>query len=65
MPYPHGEGRLLHAYGLLRARQGQPVQARERLEGALAIFRRLGARPDIERAERDMAALQAANATPG
>jgi hypothetical protein len=57
MPYPHGEGRLLHVYGLLHARQGEPARARERLDAALAIFTRLGARPDVEVVARDIAAL--------
>jgi tetratricopeptide (TPR) repeat protein len=41
--YPHGEALVQHAYGLLKARTGAPVQARERLEAARAIFARLGA----------------------
>jgi tetratricopeptide (TPR) repeat protein len=57
MPYPHGEGRLLHVYGLLHALKGEPAQAREWLDAALAIFTRLGARKDVEWAERDLAAL--------
>ena len=51
MPYPYGEGRLLHVYGQMHAQKGEPGSARERLEAALAIFGRLGARPDMERAE--------------
>ena len=57
MPYPYAEARLLHVYGLLHAEQGEPEPARERQEAALAIFRRLGARKDIERVEQDIAAL--------
>jgi tetratricopeptide (TPR) repeat protein len=57
MPLPYMEGRLLHAYGQLHARRGEPGQAREQLEAALAIFRRLGARPDAGRVEQDIAAL--------
>jgi tetratricopeptide (TPR) repeat protein len=57
MPYPHGEGRLLQVYGQLHSRKGELVQARERLEAAVAIFRRLGACKDVEWAERDLAAL--------
>jgi hypothetical protein len=57
MPYPHGEGRLLHVHGLLHAQQGEVVQARERLETARGIFERLGARPDIERTEHLLATL--------
>jgi len=52
MSYPHAEGRLLHAYGQLRRATGEPDAARERLEAALTIFRRLGARVDAARVER-------------
>jgi tetratricopeptide (TPR) repeat protein/transcriptional regulator with XRE-family HTH domain len=58
MPSPYAEGRLLHAYGQLHVAKGEPVPARERLEAALAIFRRLGARKDAERADDDIANLQ-------
>jgi tetratricopeptide (TPR) repeat protein/transcriptional regulator with XRE-family HTH domain len=51
LPYPYGEARLLHVYGQMHAQKGEPGPARERLEDALAIFRRLGARKDAERAE--------------
>jgi hypothetical protein len=57
LPYPHGEGRLLQVHGLLHYRKGEQAQARERLDAALTIFRRLGARKDLEWAERDLAAL--------
>jgi hypothetical protein len=49
LPYVYGEARLLPVYGRLHAKQGQPEQARERLEAALAIFRRLGAQKDSAR----------------
>jgi hypothetical protein len=55
MPYPYGEGRLLHAAGEMHVRKGEPEPARQRLEAALAIFRRLGARKDAERVERALA----------
>jgi hypothetical protein len=55
MPYLYGESRLLHVYGQLHAQRGDLRAARERLEAALAIFRRLGARKDVERAEQDLA----------
>jgi tetratricopeptide (TPR) repeat protein len=51
-PYPYAEGRLLHDFGVLHLKRGQTEQARQRLEAALAIFRRLGARKHIERAEQ-------------
>jgi tetratricopeptide (TPR) repeat protein len=58
MPYPYAEGRLLHVYGQMHVAKGEPVPARERLEAALAIFQRLGARKDAERADADIANLQ-------
>ena len=58
LPYPYGEARLLHVYGQMHTQKGEPVPARERLEAALAIFRRLGARKDAERAEQAIVALQ-------
>jgi tetratricopeptide (TPR) repeat protein len=57
MPYPYGEARLLHVYGLLHKQRGEPQLARTRLEAALAIFRRLGARKDLERIEQVLATL--------
>jgi hypothetical protein len=58
MPYPYAEGRLMHAYGQLHLQKGEPRPARERLEEALAVFRHLGARKDIERVEQAIAAPQ-------
>jgi len=60
MSYPYAEARALYEYGVLRSRQGEPSQARERLEEALAIFRQLGAGKDVERTEEKLAALDAA-----
>ena len=57
MPYPYAEARLLHVHGQLLAVQGEPELARKRLEAALAIFRRLGARKDLERTEQLVATL--------
>jgi tetratricopeptide (TPR) repeat protein len=50
MPYPYAEARLLHVYGQLLATAGERGLAQERLEAALALFRRLGARKDLEQA---------------
>jgi tetratricopeptide (TPR) repeat protein len=58
MPYPYAEARLLHVYGQMHARKGEPEPARVRLEAALAIFERLGARKDTERVEQAIADLQ-------
>jgi tetratricopeptide (TPR) repeat protein/transcriptional regulator with XRE-family HTH domain len=55
MPYPYAEGRLLHVYGEMHAQKGEPEPARARLEAALAIFRRQGARKDTEQVARALA----------
>jgi tetratricopeptide (TPR) repeat protein len=52
MPYPYAEARLLHVYGQMLAAKAEPVSARERLEAALALFQRLGARRDAEWTEQ-------------
>jgi tetratricopeptide (TPR) repeat protein len=56
LPYPHGEGRLLEVCGRLHLDRGERAAARDRLAAALAIFRRLGARKDIEQTEQLLAA---------
>ncbi|HZS92214.1 MAG TPA: AAA family ATPase [Chloroflexota bacterium] len=55
MPYPYAEARLLHVYGQMHVQTGETEPARERMEAALVIFRRLGARKDIERVEQAIA----------
>jgi len=55
MPYPYAEARLLHAYGVMHSEQGEPDPARERLEAALTIFERLGARADSARTREALA----------
>jgi tetratricopeptide (TPR) repeat protein len=57
MPYPYAEARLLQVYGQMHAKRGAPDQARNQLAAALAIFRRLDARKDIERTEQLLTAL--------
>jgi transcriptional regulator with XRE-family HTH domain/tetratricopeptide (TPR) repeat protein len=57
MPYPYAEARLLHAYGEMHAKRGDGEAARERLEAALTIFRRLGALWYVERVERELVNL--------
>jgi tetratricopeptide (TPR) repeat protein/transcriptional regulator with XRE-family HTH domain len=49
---PYGEGRLLQVYGTLWAEAGDHFRARERLQAALTIFCRLGARKDVEWTEQ-------------
>jgi tetratricopeptide (TPR) repeat protein len=57
MPYPYAQARLLHVYGCLHSQKGEPEAARERLEVALALFRRLGARTDVALAEQALSTL--------
>jgi tetratricopeptide (TPR) repeat protein len=52
MRYPYAEGHALYELGRLSVSEGD---ASALFEEALAIFRRLGARPDIERTERALA----------
>jgi tetratricopeptide (TPR) repeat protein len=55
LPYPYAEARMLIQLGLLQKQRGEAQQAHERMEEALAIFRRLGARKDMERTEEVLA----------
>ncbi|HEX8918001.1 MAG TPA: tetratricopeptide repeat protein, partial [Chloroflexota bacterium] len=55
MPYPYLEAQILFEYGTLHARKDEPVQAQQRFEEALVIFRRLGAENDTQRTERVLA----------
>jgi tetratricopeptide (TPR) repeat protein len=57
MPYPYAEARILFQRGAMHLKQGEPEPARETLEAAQAIFRRLGARKDTERTEQLLATL--------
>ena len=55
MPYPYAEARALHEWGRIHGARGESGPARERLQAALHIFCRLGARPYIERTEQALA----------
>jgi len=55
MPYPYAEACMLETYGLMRRAQDEGGAARERIEAALALFARLGARKDIARVEQLLA----------
>jgi DNA-binding IclR family transcriptional regulator len=57
MSYPYAEALLLQLDGERLVAQGEPTRAWKRWEEALAIFRRLGARWDVEQVEQDIAAL--------
>jgi tetratricopeptide (TPR) repeat protein len=63
MPYPYAEARLLCVDGEMHMQKEEPDQAWKRLEAALAIFRRLGARKDAERTEQAIADLPCPNGT--
>jgi tetratricopeptide (TPR) repeat protein len=58
MPNPYAEARLLQVYGALLAGRGDLEPACTRLEEALTIFQRLGARKDDEEVERGLAAIR-------
>jgi hypothetical protein len=51
------EGQLLAIRGRVLAGRGEPESGRLRLEEALTILRRLGARADVVETERLVAAL--------
>jgi tetratricopeptide (TPR) repeat protein len=57
MSFPPAEAAILRDYGKMWAARGDRTRARQRLAEALAIFRRLGARIDVERTERALADL--------
>ncbi|HEX6751549.1 MAG TPA: tetratricopeptide repeat protein [Longimicrobium sp.] len=48
-----------HEYALFEAAMGHPESAVARLDEALAIYRRLGTRPEMEKAEREKVEIQA------
>jgi hypothetical protein len=61
MPCPYAEGRLRYARARLLADLGQVSHAIGELELAMTIFRGLGARPYLHKAERLAAALTSAS----
>jgi tetratricopeptide (TPR) repeat protein len=52
MPYPYSEACLLRAYAEMHAQKGEPEPARQRLEAAMTIFQRLGARHFVAEVEQ-------------
>jgi tetratricopeptide (TPR) repeat protein len=56
--YPYGEARLLQVAGDLYVQMGQPELARERLEAALALATRLGARRVVAQATHAISLLR-------
>jgi tetratricopeptide (TPR) repeat protein len=59
MPWPYAEARLRYARARAWSEHGQRSTAAQDLELALAIFRRLGARPYLDKAEQLAAGLTA------
>ncbi|PZR99009.1 MAG: hypothetical protein DLM70_16185, partial [Chloroflexi bacterium] len=57
LPYPYVEGRILVEMAAVHRQRGESEGERERLQEALAIFRRLGARKDVERVEEALSAI--------
>ena len=55
MPFPYGQARLLHAYGLLDRQQQDHAAAHAKFVQALAILERLGADNDADRLRRAIA----------
>jgi Flp pilus assembly protein TadD len=60
MPEPFNEAIARHDWACMLAEAGDVSGAREQLDGALRLFRELGARPFVERSERLLASLQTA-----
>ena len=58
MHTPYEEARTLSCYGGLHRARGEPIQARERWEAALAILHRLGERLYAEQVEQALAGLE-------
>jgi tetratricopeptide (TPR) repeat protein len=54
---PYLKARILEAHGTVSTAQLKPIRAREQLQAALAIFRRLVAPSDAERTEQAIANL--------
>lgn len=61
LPYPYVEARALVEYGITQVHHGELEQAREPLGAAMAIFRRLGAKKDVERTEQVLRELEVAS----
>ncbi len=55
MPFPYGQARLLHAYGLLDRQQQDHAAAHAKFAQALAILERLGADKDADQLRRAIA----------
>jgi tetratricopeptide (TPR) repeat protein/transcriptional regulator with XRE-family HTH domain len=58
---PYDEGWVQEVYGQMHIERREPEQARERLAESLEIFRRLGAKKDVERTEQALAKLSSSS----
>jgi tetratricopeptide (TPR) repeat protein len=58
MSYPYAAGRIRYELGRLNIQLVRPEQARDHLERALSIFRRLDARPDVERTDHTLRSMR-------
>jgi tetratricopeptide (TPR) repeat protein len=56
IPYVYGKAHVLFRYGAMLKEKGEPERAKQLLKEALAISRRLGARPYIQEVERVLSA---------
>jgi tetratricopeptide (TPR) repeat protein/transcriptional regulator with XRE-family HTH domain len=57
LPSPYAEAKVLYTYGLLYKHKGEPQQAHERLDSAVALCASLGERLYAEHIERALAEL--------
>jgi tetratricopeptide (TPR) repeat protein len=65
MPFPYGQARLLHAYGLLDRQRQDRAAAHAKFAQALAILERLGADNDASRLRRVIAHTPPSENPPG
>ena len=61
LPCPYAEARALVEYGVAHVHQEELEQAGERLGAAMSIFRRLGAKKDVERTGQVLRELEVAS----
>ena len=57
-PYPYSEAQTLEAHAILLAAQHDVNRAIDTFGASLAVFERLGARPEADRVKHNLQALQ-------
>lgn len=57
LPFPYAEARTMHEWGRMHVSKSEMRPARERLEAALAIFQRLGAKKDVEQVAGELSTI--------